>query len=76
MDDTARRILNIGMPAALDGIVMWIGHYLFLKVIGRFGAVDFAAALVGIRVEAPTYLPSVAWAAAAATIIGQSLGAG
>jgi len=76
LDDTSRRILNIGMPAALDGIVMWIGHYLFLKVIGRFGAVDFAAHIIGIRVEALTYLPSVAWAAAAATIIGQSLGAG
>ena len=32
--------------------------------------------MVGIRVEALTYLPAVAWAAAAATMIGQSLGAG
>jgi len=75
-DDTARRILSIGIPAALDGLVMWIGHYLFLKVIGSFGPTAFAAHIVGIRVEALTYLPAVAWAAAAATIIGQSLGAG
>lgn len=35
----------------------------------------FAAHIVGIRVEAITYLPAVAWGAAAATLIGQSLGA-
>jgi multidrug resistance protein, MATE family len=76
LDDTVRRILSIGMPAALDGLVMWIGHYLFLKIIGSFGTAVLAAHMVGIRVEALTYLPAVAWAAAAATMIGQSLGAG
>lgn len=75
-DDTVRRILSIGIPAALDGLAMWAGHYVFLKIIGRFGETAFAAHIVGIRVEALTYLPAVAWAAAAATIIGQSLGAG
>lgn len=75
-DETVRRILSIGIPAALDGLVMWIGHYLFLKIIGSFGTAVMAAHMVGIRVEALTYLPAVAWAAAAATMIGQSLGAG
>lgn len=75
-DGTARRILAIGIPAALDGLVMWAGHYVFLKMIGGFGPTAFAAHIIGIRVEALTYLPSVAWAAAAATVIGQSLGAG
>ena len=76
LDDIARRILNIGIPAALDGIAMWMGHYLFLKIVGSFGETAFAAHIVGIRVEALTYLPAVAWAAAAATMIGQSLGEG
>ena len=70
------RILRIGIPAALDGVVMWCGHYVFLRIIGGFGEAAFAAHVVGIRVEAITYLPAVAWAAAAATMIGQSLGAG
>lgn len=76
LDDISRRILNIGIPAALDGIAMWLGHYVFLKIIGRFGETAFAAHIVGIRVEALTYLPAVAWAAAAATMIGQALGEG
>ena len=55
---------------------MWSGHFLFLAIIGSFGETSMAAHIVGIRVEAITYLPAVAWAAAAATMIGQSLGAG
>ncbi|MDQ3329279.1 MAG: MATE family efflux transporter [Planctomycetota bacterium] len=77
----ARRILSIGVPAAADGMVMWVGHFLFLMVISRLATGDageaiFAAHVIGIRVEAITYLPAVAWGAAAATLVGQSLGAG
>jgi Na+-driven multidrug efflux pump len=76
----AKRILVIGVPAALDGLIMWVGHFMFLMVISRLASGDageaiFAAHVVGIRVEALTYLPAVAWGAAAATLVGQSLGA-
>jgi len=70
------RILRIGMPAAAEGIVMWIGHVIFLRMISHLGQTEFAAHIVGVRVEALTYLPAVAWGAAAATMVGQSLGAG
>ena len=78
---TARRVLRIGGPAAVDGAVTWVGQFMFLMIIarldaaGRGGAV-FAAHIVGVRLEGITYLPAVAWGAAAATLIGQSLGAG
>ncbi len=63
----AKRILSIGIPAAADGLIMWTGHYLFLMVIshlgeGAAGEAIFAAHVIGIRVEALTYLPAVAWA--------------
>lgn len=73
--ETARRILWIGVPAAAEGLVMWAGHAVFLRVISSLGPASFAAHIVGIRVEAITYLPAVAWGAAAATMVGQSLGA-
>lgn len=73
--DTSR-ILRIGLPAAADGLILWSGHFLFLRVIGQIGPVALAAHMVGIRVEAITYLPAVAWGAAAATLVGQSLGHG
>jgi putative MATE family efflux protein len=70
----ARRILRIGLPAAIDGAIMWAGHFLFLRIIHSLGDVSLATHMVGIRVEAITYLPAVAWGAAAATMVGQSLG--
>jgi MATE family multidrug resistance protein len=76
------RILRIGLPAALDGAIMWTGHFLFLKIVGHIGStetstenVSFAAQIVVVRLEAFTYLPASAWAAACATMIGQALGA-
>lgn len=75
------RILRIGIPAAADGAIMWSGHFAFLAIIarvapGHLGEVCFAAHIVAVRVEALTYLPAMAWGAAAATMIGQSLGTG
>lgn len=70
------RILRIGAPAAAEGVVMWLGHVVFLRMIASLGETPFAAHIVGVRVEALTYLPAVAWGAAAATMVGQSLGAG
>ena len=75
-----RRILRIGLPAASDGALMWTGHFVFLAMIKRLaegGASDviYAAHIVVIRVEALTYLPASAWAAASAAMIGQALGA-
>lgn len=77
----AARILRIGLPAAADGTIMWSGHFVFLGIVtsvlpGMLGEATFAAHIIAIRVEALTYLPAVAWASAAATMIGQSLGAG
>ena len=79
--ESSRRILRIGGPAAVDGAITWAGQFLFLMVIARLddagrGSAVFAAHIVGVRIEGITYLPAVAWGAAAATLIGQSLGAG
>ncbi|TWT51973.1 Multidrug resistance protein NorM [Thalassoglobus neptunius] len=74
--ETVRRILAIGVPSGMEGIVMWVGHCIFLRVISGIGKTEFAAHIIGVRVEAITYLPAVAYGAAAATMVGQSLGAG
>lgn len=79
--DKVLKILKIGMPAAADGVMMWSGHFIFLAILARLapyplGQAYFAAHIVAVRVEAFTYLPAMAWAAATATMIGQALGAG
>lgn len=79
--DDIRRILRIGAPHAADGAIMWTGQSLFVMIIARLGDADagkayFAAHMIGMEVEALTYLPATAWGYAAASLIGQSLGAG
>jgi putative MATE family efflux protein len=76
-----RRILQIGIPAAVDGILMWSGQSIFLMIIARLGERSqeqafTAAHMIGMEAEALTYLPATAWGYAAATLVGQSLGAG
>ena len=75
------RILRIGIPAAVDGIVFWTAHVLFMRIVNEItlpsqaNGVAFAAHIVGIRVESLTYLTATAWSVAASTMIGQNLGA-
>jgi Na+-driven multidrug efflux pump len=78
--DDVRRILRIGLPAALDGAMMWSGQWLFLMIIARLGdpaegQAYTAAHMIGMDAEALTYLPATAWGYAAATLIGRNLGA-
>ncbi|MCA8994356.1 MAG: MATE family efflux transporter [Planctomycetaceae bacterium] len=73
--ETVRRILSVGTPAAGEGLLTWIGHVIFLSMIGRLGETAYNAHIIGVRVEAISYLPAVAWGSAAATLVGQSIGA-
>ncbi len=79
--ETVSRILRIGIPAAADGALAWIGIFLFLMLVSRGTSgvsddVSLAAHVVGVRIEALTYLPADAWGFAAAAMVGQALGAG
>lgn len=79
--ETVLRILRIGGPAALGGLCTFAGHFLFLMVISRlspegFDGATFAAHFVGVRIESLSYLPVEAFGIAAASLVGQALGAG
>ncbi len=77
---TIWRLLRIGVPAGLDGVTIWVGQLLFVRIINGLAAGDeqthiYAAHIIGIRIESLSYLSAYAWATAAATMVGQSLGA-
>lgn len=76
--DVVTRILRVGIPAAMDGMLIWSAMVLFLRIINEINKTQtgaYAAHMIGIELEAITYLPAVAWGYAAATVVGQSLGA-
>ncbi len=80
MDEYVSRILRIGSLAVIDNGIVWIGQFFFLIIISRLEANPgesyvFAAHVIGIRVEAISFLPAFAWGLAASTAVGQALGA-
>jgi putative MATE family efflux protein len=73
---TIRRVLRIGSPAALEQAMMQVGFFLYLIFAARYGTDAVAAYFIGVRILAISFLPGFGFAAAAAALVGQNLGAG
>src|SRR5688500_4862940 len=73
---TIRRILRIGIPSGAEGLIFWGANFVVLYVVNTLGEVQAAAHNIAIRVESLSYMTGFAVATAAATLVGQSLGAG
>jgi Na+-driven multidrug efflux pump len=76
---TMRRLIRVGVPNFFETLGMWAGNLLVVLMVGRMGAETpglLGSHLVAVRIEAFSYLPGFAFATAAATLVGQYLGAG
>lgn len=73
---TIRRVLAIGYPAAGEQMIMQIGFFFYLAFAARYGTSAVAAYFIGVRILALSFLPGYGFAAAAAALVGQNLGAG
>lgn len=75
------RIVRIALPSVGEGLGHWLGNFAIIVLVG-FIAVSLnensfqGAHIVAIRIEALSFLPAMALAAAASTLTGQWLGAG
>ena len=71
-----RRILRIGMPPALAGIMRNGARLVFLGMLGAstMGASIHAAVGVGLQVRLVSVLPALAFQVATATLVGQAIG--
>jgi putative MATE family efflux protein len=74
--ETIRRVLAIGTPAAAEQLLMQIGFFIYLLFAARYGTDAIAAYFIGVRILALSFLPGFGFAAAAAALVGQNLGAG
>ncbi|MGD0949696.1 MAG: MATE family efflux transporter [Candidatus Binatia bacterium] len=72
---TIRRVLVIGYPAAGEQLIMQIGFFFYLAFAARYGTSAVAAYFIGVRILALSFLPGYGFAAAAAALVGQNLGA-
>lgn len=74
------RMIRVGAPATLDGLLSFSGHFVFMSIVNRVPSafpveVMYAAHIIGIRIESLSYLPANAYMHAASTLVGQNLGA-
>jgi putative MATE family efflux protein len=74
--NTLKRIFRIGIPAGVEGLLIWVAQFTIVIVINKMDntSVTAAAHLNAVKIEAFSYLPGWAFATAAATLVGQSLG--
>ncbi|MBN2412796.1 MATE family efflux transporter [candidate division KSB1 bacterium] len=70
------RITRIGAPIAFSGIMFSVSYMLLTRVITRYGSEPLAALGLGHRIEGLAYFAAVGFSVAAATLVGQNLGAG
>ena len=72
---TIRRVLRIGYPAAIEQAFMQAGFFVYVIFAARYGTSAVAAYFIGVRILAMSFLPGFGFAAAAAALVGQNLGA-
>jgi len=70
------RILRIGAPASVGGVMHSIIYVSLTRITTRFGTPAVAALGVSHRIEGISYLLCVGFAAASSAYVGQNLGAG
>ena len=78
---TIRRIWRVAFPSLLDRGGHWVGNWIVVMIVGAIGAASAlgdnvqGAHIIAIRIESISFLPALAFAAAAGTLTGQYIGA-
>jgi len=67
---------KIGYPIFIDRLLQNAGSLMFAKIVLLYGTAVYAAHQVGLAIEAFSFMPGYGIAVAAATMVGQNLGAG
>ncbi len=72
----ARQLAIIGSPAVIEQAVVQLSFLLFFGIVAQYGTVPFAAYGIGITLISFPIVVGFGFGIAAATLVGQRLGAG
>lgn len=73
---TMREAFALAWPAVAERFAMNAATLFYFRFLGGYGVQAVAAYNVGVRILAFTWIPGVGLSVAAATLVGQALGAG
>jgi putative MATE family efflux protein len=71
----ARQVLGIGVPAALEQILVAGAFFALTIIVGRLGTDMLAANRIAVNALSLAFLPGFGFAIAATALVGQSVGA-
>lgn len=72
---TLWQIIVVGVPSSLQMSTRMIMNLILMAIVAKFGTVAVAAYTVGMRIRMIGLFPSFGFGGAAATMVGQNLGA-
>ena len=70
-----RTLVKIAAPSMGEQALLQLGFIAYLRVVSELGKEALAAHFIGVRIEAFSFLPGLGFGMAAATLVGQGLGA-
>jgi putative MATE family efflux protein len=73
---TIKRLLRIGVPAGIESLLAWFANFGVVAVINRMDPTNASSSahMNAIRLESISFLSGIAFATAAATLVGINLG--
>ena len=73
---TIRNLINIGLPASFEQLVLRLGIFVFVRIVASLGTVVYAAHQIALSVLALSFNPGQAFGIAASALVGRALGEG
>ncbi len=74
--DRLRELVQVSTPAVGERLVMSVAILTYFSFLSRYGTEAIGAYAIGVRLLSFSWIPGLAFGAAAATLVGQALGAG
>jgi putative MATE family efflux protein len=71
-----RAVVRLSLPGVAERLVMNLALLAYFRVVSEYGPIAIAAYTVGVRILSFAWMPGIGFSAAAATLVGQELGAG
>lgn len=69
------RLLRVSVPGAIQFVIAMSSYVFLMRIVAAYGSDAIAGLTIGIRIFAFTFLPAWGLGNAAATLVGQNLGA-